>query len=279
MRYKRFGKNGPKVSEIGMGTYYDPIWIATAYLGWRRKARQKIDAIRAGLSGGITLIDTAEVYGSEPLVAEAIKGFRREDLFIATKVWLNHLRREKVFKSLKNSLKRLQTGYVDLYQIHFPNSAVPIVETMGAMEELVDQGKIRYIGVSNFSLKQTVEANSALKKYELASVQLNYSLFDRSIEADILPYCEKQGIAVLAYFPLAHGKLAFERKELAELIHKYSKTAAQIALNWLCSKQNVFPIPRASNPLHVKENLGASGWEISEEDSAGLQRLFGQRPN
>jgi diketogulonate reductase-like aldo/keto reductase len=276
MRYKQFGKNGPKVSEIGMGTYYDPFWIVTAYLGWRRGIKQKIGALITGLSEGITLIDTAEIYRSETVVAEAIKGFKREDLFIATKVWSNHLRREKVFKSLKNSLSRLQTGYVDLYQIHFPNNRVPIAETMGAMEELVDQGKVRYIGVSNFSLEQTIEANSALKKYELASTQMNYSLANRTVEADILPYCEKQGMAVMAYFPLAHGKLAFKRSELATLMQKHSKTAAQIALNWLCSKQNVFPIPRASNPLHVKENLGASGWEISYEDAAELERLFPQ---
>ncbi|TLX95553.1 MAG: aldo/keto reductase, partial [Thaumarchaeota archaeon] len=181
MNFKEFGRSGRKVSEVGMGTYYDPLWIATATPGWRRDASQKVEAIKAGLDAGMTLIDTAEIYGSEPLVAKAIDGRKREDLFIATKVWPNHLRRDALAKALRQSLQRLRLDYVDLYQIHWPNPSVPISETMGAMEELLAQGKIMSVGVSNFSLQQLVEANAALKKSRLASNQMSYSLLDRSI--------------------------------------------------------------------------------------------------
>ena len=191
-----------------MGTYYDPQWIATAKtLGWRRGAASKVEALKAGLDGGINFIDTAEIYGSEELVARAIVGRKREDLFIATKVWSNHLRRDALVKALEKSLKRLGTSYVDLYQVHFPNTKVPIAETMGAMEEMKDKGKLLSIGVSNFSLKQTIDANAALKKSQLASNQVDYSLANREIEADLLPYCESNKITIIAYYPLGHGKL------------------------------------------------------------------------
>jgi len=273
VEYKQFAKSGVRVSAVGMGTYYDPLWIATAYLGWRRGAQTKIRAIRSGLELGINLVDTAEIYQSEPLVAKAIAGLRREDVFLATKVWSNHLRRDKLIKSLEASIRRLGVSYVDLYQIHFPNPRVPIAETMGAMEEMVDKGKIRFIGVSNFSLEQMVEAQHSLKKYELSSTQMEYSLANRSIEKDILPYCEKNGVAVLAYFPLAHGRLASDA-ELSRIGAKYGKTPSQVALNILASKPNVFPIPRASRVEHVKLNAESVGWRISDEDKAKIEALF-----
>jgi len=274
MELKVFGKTGRSVTEIGMGTYYDASWILTAKLGWKRSATRRVEAIKAGLAGGISMIDTAEVYNSEPLVAEAIQGCKREDLFIATKVTLTHLRRRALFRALERSLRRLKTSYVDLYQIHQPNPIVPIRETMGAMEELLEAGKIRAIGVSNFSLKQMMEANASLKKVRLASTQMSYSLLHREIEKDIIPYCKREGIAVLAYFPLGHGKLAGEREKLRAFCEKYSKSPAQVALNWLTSQPNVFPIPRAANPVHVKENLEASGWRMSAQDMQELDKIF-----
>ena len=256
-----------------MGTYYDPLWVATAFLGWRRGASKKVAAIRAGLDSGMTLLDTAEIYGSEPLVAKAIEGRNREDLFIATKVLPNHLHRDGFFKSLSRSLARLGVSYVDLYQIHWPNPRVPISETMGAMEELIGKGKVLNVGVSNFSLEQVVEANAALKKSQIASVQVSYSLINRQPERNILPYCEKEGIALLAYYPLGHGKLVNNLK-LEEFTNKYSKTQPQIALNWLTSKRNVFPIPRASNRAHVAENAAANGWRLDYSDLAKMETLF-----
>jgi len=277
VKLKEFGRTGRKVSEVGMGTYYDPVWIATAFPGWRRDSAQKVEAIRTGLDGGMTLIDTAEMYRSEPLVAKAIEDRKREELFIATKVWPSHLQRESIIRALERSLSRLRLDYVDLYQIHWPNPRVPITETMSAMEELIARGKILNVGVSNFSLEQLIEANVALKKSQLASTQMSYNLLDRSIERDVLPYCVKEGIAVLAYYPLAHGRLASGERRLDEFAKECSKTSAQVALNWLTSKAGVFPIPRASNPTHVIEDLGTSGWRLSEIELARLEGLFPAR--
>ena len=277
MNFKAFGNGEPKVSEIGMGTYYDPLWIATAKsIGWRRGAASKVEAMKVGLEGGINFIDTAEVYGSEPLVARAIRGRKREDLFIATKVWPIHVRRDALVRALEKSLKRLETTYADLYQVHFPDSNVPIAETMAAMEEMKDKGKLLSIGVSNFSLQQLMEASAALKRSQIASDQVEYSLANREIEADLLPYCESNGISILAYYPLGHGKLAGPgaQRKMGAMCKTYSKTPAQVALNWLVSGRNVFAIPRASRSGHVKENIGASGWELKPEDKALLETTF-----
>ncbi len=274
MERKEFGKGGPKVSEIGMGTYYDIPWLVLAMIGIRRGAKKKIEALKTGLEGGMNLIDTAEIYGSEPLVGEAIADFQREEVFIVTKVWSNHLRRDDLLKSLEKSLKRLRTNYVDLYLVHYPNPKVPISETMKAMEEALAKGKIRYIGLSNFNLKQIEEARNSLSKHDIQAVQLEYSLLNRKVEKDILPYCQREGIAFMAYYPLGHGRLAKDDKKLEKLIIKYDKTPAQIALRWLSQKPYVFPIPRASSPLRIAENLGASGWSLSEEDLRFLDEVF-----
>lgn len=266
-----------RVSEVGMGTYYDPQWVATAKsIGWMRRASAKVEALRAGLDGGMNFIDTAELYGSEPLVARAMSGRKRDDLFIASKVWPNHLRRDALVGALEKSLRRLETSYVDLYQVHWPNPRVPIGETMAAMEEMKDKGRLLAIGVSNFSLEQTMDANAALKKSQLASNQVEYSLSHRGIEADLLPYCEGNKISVITYYPLGHGRLAGEgpKAKMEEVCKAHSKTPAQVALNWLVSGRNVFAIPRASRADHVKENLGASGWELGPEERAKLETAF-----
>ena len=276
MNYKPLG-SGARVSEVGMGTYYDPQWIATAKtVGWKRGAELKVKALRAGLEGGVNFIDTAEIYGSEELVAKAIVGMKREELFIATKVWSNHLRRDALVRALEKSLKRLKTSYVDLYQVHFPNPRVPIGETMAAMEEMKEKGKLLAIGVSNFSLKQTKDAVEALKKSHLASNQVEYSLVDREIEAELLQYCESNKISIICYYPLGHGRLtgAGPSKKMEPICKAYSKTPAQVALNWLVTGRNVFTIPRASKAEHVREDLGASGWELKPEDRAKLEAAF-----
>ena len=273
MRSKDFGKTGRQVSEIGLGTYYDPLWVATAFLGWRRGGAAKVEAIAAGLDAGVTLLDTAEIYGSEPLVRKALNGRKREEIFLATKVWPNHLHRDSLIRSFNKSLKRLGTTYVDLYQVHWPNPRVPISETMAAMQQLVDEGKLMHPAVSNFNLEQLKEAQSALPKAELASIQLDYSLIHRHVERDVLPYCDKEKIALLAYYPLGHGKLpSDQRLEQASL--KQGKPKAQVALRWLADKPNVFPIPRASNSAHVRENVGAGDWQLPDGDRAELDAKF-----
>jgi len=275
MEYRVFGRSGVKVSAVGMGTYYDPAWIVLSRLGILRSRRLKVQALRLGLENGINLIDTAEIYGSEPIVAEAIRGFNRDELFIATKVWPTHLKYNSVIKAARNSARRLGVKYIDLYQIHFPNRRVPIAETMRAMEHLVDEGLIRFIGLSNFNLNQVIEAQGALKKYEVVSLQMPYSLIDRRIEADIIPYAKRENLAILCYYPLGHGRLIREfPRDLVEMVSRNHgpRTPAQIALNWIITKhENTFPIPRASNPMHVKENLGAVGWRLSDEEVKAIE--------
>ncbi len=278
MQAKRFGKTGRAVTEIGMGTYYDKPWIRIAKHGVSLGASTKVKAIAAGLDHGITLIDSAEAYFSEPFIARAMRGRRRDEVFIATKVWLDHLHHDDLVAALDRSLRRLETPYVDLYQIHFPNPAVPIRETMGAMEEMVEKGKARAIGVSNFSLEQMKEASSALSRVEIAAAQINYSLVHRKVEKDIIPYCRENGIAVLAYYPLGHGLLAARDARLDAVCARNSKSPAQVALNWLTSRPEVFAIPRASRPSHVIEDAGASGWRLSEADIQELDRAFPVTP-
>jgi len=270
---KEFAKTGRKISEIGMGTYYDPLWIATAFLGWKRGAGSKVAALKGGLQAGMNLIDTAETYQSETLVAGAIGGAKREDLFLATKVWPNHLHGDALTRSFDKSLKRLGTSYIDLYQVHWPNPTVPIKETMAAMEKLIREGKLMYMGASNFDLRQLQEANSAIPRSQLSSVQLSYSLVDRRVERAILPYCDREGIALLAYYPLGHGRLASTNK-LDVVASRTGKTRSQVALRWLADKGNVFPIPRASRTEHVEENVGVSGWKIGPQDSETLDLAF-----
>ncbi|ABW02425.1 aldo/keto reductase [Caldivirga maquilingensis] len=278
MEYRLFGKSGVRVSAIGMGTYYDPLWIAASMIGLKPSRNRKLQALRVGLENGINLIDTAEIYGSEPIVGEAIRGFNRDELFIATKVWPSHLKYDSVIKAAQGSLRRLGVKYIDLYQIHFPNRRVPIEETMRAMEYLVDKGIVRFIGLSNFNLNQVIEAQQALKKYEVTALQLPYSLVDRRIEGDIIPYAKKENIAILCYYPLGHGRLVREfPSDLINLVKSNhgDKTPAQIALNWIISKhENAFPIPRASNPIHVRENLDAVGWRLSEEEIKAIEAWF-----
>jgi len=276
MNFKPLGE-ASRVSEIGMGTYYDPQWITTAKgFGWRRGASSKVAALKAGLDGGMNLIDTAELYGSEPLVAEAIRGRKRDEVFIATKVWPSHLRRDALVRALDKSLGRLETSYVDLYMAHFPNPRVPIGETMAAMEEMKDKGKILSIGVSNFSLQQVKEAIAALKNSQLASNEVEYSLANREIERDLLPYCESNKISIISYYPLGHGRLTRGSwgEKAMKICKAYGKTPAQVDLNWLVTGRNVFAIPRASRAEHVKENLGASDWKLEPEDRAQLEAAF-----
>jgi len=281
MEYREFGRARVKVSRIGMGTYFDALGIIRAKIfGHHRNERDKIAVIKKGIELGINLIDTAEIYDTESYISEAIKGYKRDEVFIATKVWRSHMKYDKVMKAAQQSISRLQTSYIDLYQIHFPNSRVPIKETMSAMEHLVSEGKIKYIGVSNFTLAQVEKAQEALSKSELVSVQNEYNLMNRKIEGDLLPYCHRNNIAVLPYFPLAHGKLAKPssrtREVLGQISQKYDgKTPAQIVLNWFLSKnEKVFPIPRASKPSRVIENVGATGWSMETGDITRLENAF-----
>jgi len=258
MEFKRLGSTGVNVPEIGIGTW---------------EYRGGPDLLRKAVEFGAALIDTAEYYGNEDVVGQAIKGFR-ERVFVATKT--NHWRWRDVMFSAEASLKKLGIDYIDLYQLHWPNAAVPVEETMSAMEELVDQGKVRYLGVSNFSTKEMQRAQLALRKQRLVSNQLRYSLIERTIEPRILPYCQRHQITVLAYSPLGH---AFQRVTEADsgdvlgvVARAAGKTRVQVALNWCTSKAGVVAIPKTESEGHLAENCASSGWRLSEEHVRLLDR-------
>ncbi|RLI64966.1 MAG: aldo/keto reductase [Candidatus Asgardarchaeum californiense] len=269
---KPLGNTQEKIPAIGMGTWRMGGGMAPDY----SRDNEEIAALKHGLELGMWLIDTAEIYGgghAEELVAEAIKGYPRDDVFIVTKVWSTHLHYDDVIKAAKGSLKRLRLKYVDLYLIHWPSHAVPLSETMKAMEKLVEMGLVRYIGVSNFNVSEMEEARNALSKNDIVVNQVKYNLLDRSIERDVLPYCQREKITIMAYTPLAKGELA-RNPILKEIGKKYGKTAAQVALNWLISKDHVMAIPKASSLNHVEENAGAMGWRLSPDDVKFLNEKF-----
>ncbi len=243
--------------------------------------KKNIESIRYALDQGINFIDTAEMYGTEPVVAEAIKGYNRSDLFIATKVWPNHFRHDSVIKACENSLKKLDTDYIDLYQLHWPSETVPISETMMAMEELMDQGKIRNIGISNFSVEQMQEAGRSMAKYEIVSNQVKYNVIERDIErSGIFDYCRENKMAIIAYSPLSHGRI-FSTPKIMDYLEnigsKYNANASQMALAYLMNKENVFPIPKASSKAHMEENIRSAEIKIEKDDMEKLNGLEKQK--
>jgi diketogulonate reductase-like aldo/keto reductase len=164
-------------------------------------------------------------------------------------------------------LRRLSTDYIDLYQLHWPNLIVPLEETMSAMEELVEQGKIRYIGVSNFLTRDLRRAQAALSRHRIVSNQVRYSLIERTIEGGLLRYCQENQITVIAYSPLGMGLQNIACMDpddsLGKVAAQVGKTRAQVALNWCLAKEGVIAIPKADSIDHVTENCGTSGWRLS----------------
>lgn len=274
MLRRKFGWTGLDVPVIGMGT-----WMIE---GRSRDAdRRAIEALRLGLDLGMNHIDTAEMYGNgraEELIAEAVVD-RREQVFLVSKVLPSNASYQGTLKACERSLKRLKTDFIDLYLVHWPSSQHPIEETMHAMEKLVDEGMIRFIGVSNFDVEQLREAQRALKKYRIACDQVLYHLAYRGIEQDLLPYCAEKGIAIVGYSPFGHGSFPSSHsrggKVLAEIAKRHNGTMRQVALNFLTRDLNLFTIPKAGNPDHVRDNSGAVGdWKLSDEDISTIDRIF-----
>jgi diketogulonate reductase-like aldo/keto reductase len=265
MNQKELGETGVQLPEIGLGTWN--------YQGG-------FEPLRTGIDLGASLIDTAEFYGTEEIVGVAIKNVR-DRMFVATKVSPEHFKRADLLMAADKSLQRLKTDHIDLYQLHWPNDAVPIEETMAAMEELVDMGKVRFIGVCNFSLARLKRAQAALAKHRIVSNQMPYNLVDRTIEIGLLPYCQKNRITVIAYSPFARGIQNIKRKDPAGILGKVAamtgKTEAQVALNWCIGKEAVIAIPKAASTDHVAENCNASGWRLSADQVKLLEAAFPRR--
>lgn len=267
MEQRQLGSTATSIPEIGVGV-------------WRYGGG--VQPLLAAIKLGATLIDTAEAYGTEKVVGEAIKEIR-DQVFVATKVSGSHLHYDEVLKAAEASLRRLDISQIDLYQIHWPNSLVPIKDTMRAMETLVDRGLVKFVGVSNFSTAELRVAQAVMSKYPIVSNQVLYNLNRRQIEADLLPYCQTNHITVIAYTPLDSGHLTKgsvasshpERMRVLESVaQETKKTLAQVALNWCVSRPGVIAIPKSDKTARVIENCGASGWRLSAEQQQLLDRTF-----
>jgi len=241
---------------------------------------EAVRALRRGIELGLTHIDTAEMYGSgrvEEIVGEAVAGIPRDDLFITTKVLPGNASYKGTISACERSLRRLRMQYVDLYLLHWPSS-FPLEETMRALETLVESGKARFIGVSNFDLEDLREAESHLRDVPLASNQVLYHLKERAAEVRLIPYCGRHDIAVVAYTPFGRGR--FPRKEaephgvLGRIAATHGKTVRQVILNFLVREPHVFAIPKAARVEHVEENAGAMGWMLDSEDMAAIDAAF-----
>lgn len=271
MTERAFGWTGVQVPVIGQGT-----WMIE---GDARQERSAVEALQAGIELGMTHIDTAEMYGqgrAEELVGEAIRGCR-EKIFLVSKVLPSNASYKGTLRACRESLRRLGTGYLDLYLLHW-RGQYPLAETMRAMEELAEAGAIRHIGVSNFDTPDLIEAQRALRRRRLAANQVLYNLGDRGIERRLLEYCRREEIAVVGYSPFGHR--SFPRPDsaggrvLAEVGASHGRTPRQVALNFLARYPHVFLIPKSSKVEHTRENAGGAGWELSPAGLAAVNAAF-----
>lgn len=258
--------SGENVPVLGQGTWH---------MGeGRHSEEQEILALRTGLDLGMTLIDTAEMYGdgaAEEFVGEAIKG-RRDQVFLVTKVLPNHATAEGAIRACEGSLSRLKTEWIDLYLLHWRES-VPLWQTLTGFRSLLEAEKIRYWGVSNFDVADMSELINFEGGNEVATDQVLYNLTKRGIEFDLLPWCHQRRIPIMAYSPIEQGRLLHDPAVRA-VAERHHATTAQVALAWVIRRDGVIAIPQAGVPKHVHENHGALEIHLSKEDLAQLDRAF-----
>lgn len=249
---------GEKVPKVGLGT-------------WQLTGRQCRDAVKNALNIGYRHIDTAQVYGNEREVGQGIQASKidRDDIWLTTKVWRDKFKREDVLSSVDESLRKLETDYVDLLLIHWPSESVPFKETLEAMNQLVEQGKVRNIGVSNFTPEQLEKAQEVSER-ELFTNQVEYHPFlDQS---ELLQKCREEDMMLTAYSPLARGDVLNDETLIA-IGAKHDKTSAQAALRWLMQKENVAAIPKASTHPHQADNLNIFDFELGEDEMQRISEL------
>ena len=258
--------SGESVPQLGQGTWH---------MGESGRARkEEIAAVRLGLDLGMTLIDTAEMYGNggaEEVVAEAVAG-RREECFIVSKVLPENATRAGTIAACGRSLKRLKTDRIDLYLLHWRGST-KLEETLAGFEALIASGEIRYWGVSNFDVDDMEELFRLAGGASCATNQVLYNLRRRGIEAGLLPWCRKRAIPIMAYSPFEQGRLLRDRTLTAVAI-RHRATTAQIALAWVLRQADMMAIPKSSTEAHVQENRAALDIELSAQDLAELAKTF-----
>src|SRR5580704_9286557 len=271
------GKGGSMTRTVALpdGTAVPALGQGTWHMGEHgRAAKAEVAALRLGIELGMTLIDTAEMYGNggaEEVVAQAGRGLR-EKLFIVSKVYPHNASRHGVVEACERSLKRLNTDHLDLYLLHWRGS-VPLAETIEGFARLQRDGKIRRHGVSNFGAEDMKEWVALAGGETVAANQVLYNLNRRGPEWDLIPWCRERNIAIMAYTPIEQGRLLGNRT-LAEVARAHGATPAQIALAWLLRQDGMIVIPKASRQEHVRDNRGALDVELTADDLAALDRAF-----
>jgi len=304
-----------KVSEIALGSWWS--------FGQKTDRQTAIKCIHRAFELGINFFDTADIYAegeAERIVGEALKDLPREQVVLATKargrMWPGPLgeglSRKHLFEALHASLRRLQVDYIDLYQVHWPDPDCPIDETLKALDDMVRQGKVLYVGCSNFTAAQIEEAARYAERYGITrfdSVQPRYNMFNREIEEELLPYCGRRGVGVVVYSPLAQGLLSGKYRkgqdlpagsrwaergldslyehygtdcldkveQLIGIARRLGRSLSQLALAWVLRRSEVTSaIIGATRPEQIEDNVGASGWRIPDEVLAEIERIFGR---
>jgi len=257
---------GERVPAFGQGTWH---------MGEdRRRAAEEAAAVRLGIELGMTLIDTAEMYGNgraEEIVAEAAQG-ERDRLFIVSKVLPYNASQKGVLEACERSLKRLKTDRIDLYLLHW-RGAVPLTETLAGFARLQRDGKIRHHGVSNFDLDDMKEWVGLAGGETVAANQILYNLTRRGPEFELIPWCRERRIAIMAYTPLGQGRM-LQDKALAEVAARHGASPAQVALAWLLRQDGMMVIPKATQPAHVRDNRGALDLRLTADDLGVIDRAF-----
>lgn len=265
-------KDGTRVPRLGQGTWY-------LGQGLSPRARER-DTLRLGVELGMTLIDTAEMYGegrSEQLIGEALRGLDRDKLFLVSKVYPHNAGRGRLERSLEASLRRLGTDYLDLYLLHWRGS-VPLEETAREMERQVSLGRIRRWGVSNLDRSDMEELMATGLGEHCMVDQVLYHLGSRGVEYDLQGWLAGHGMALMAYCPLAQGgtlrRGLMSSPAVVQAARAHGATPAQVLLNFVLQRDNVIAIPKASSPQHVRENAGALEFCLTPEELAALDRAF-----
>jgi diketogulonate reductase-like aldo/keto reductase len=255
-----------EMPRLGMGTWH---------MGERTSNRAKeVAALRLGLDLGMTLIDTAEMYGeggAESIVGEAIRG-RRDRVFVVSKFYPHHASRQKLRAACDASLRQLDTDFMDLYMLHW-RGPVPLEETVATLEELVAAGKIRRWGVSNFDVDDMEELLAVPDGDRVAANQVLYNLARRGVEFDLLPWCARHDVRVMAYSPLDEGRLG-RHPALDAVAKRLGVTPGQVAIAWLLRDPRSVAIPKASSPEHVRANRSAADLALDDDSLQALDRAF-----
>lgn len=248
-------KNGYEIPVVGLGT-------------WELEGRTCEETVRKAVDMGYRHIDTAEAYENESQIGRALKGVDRSQLFLTSKVSSSHLWKKDLIEACRRSLDRLQTDYLDLYLVHWPNEEIPLKDTMEGMSQLVDDGLVRGIGVSNFNsdwLKRAIMFSRA----PVVNNQVEYSPYAE--QEKTLEFCLANGVTLTAYSPLARGQVLKDHR-LEEVGKQYNKSAAQVSLKWLLQKGAIV-IPKASSEEHLRSNADLSGWQLSPQDMKTINAI------